>query len=171
MRQPVNLAVLRYSVVLALASGCAGSTHPPLGKAVETAPGRVSDAPEAALSSDPYAFPPSDPYAFPPEDPAALLAVLYFAFDSSALPRGADAILAPLAGLSWTGQLQLTGHADPVGTEEYNLGLGLRRARAVARRLISLGASPGALVVATYGESRPLTTHALSRRVEVEVGP
>ena len=149
--------------VLALASGCAGSTHPPLGKAAETTSGRVAEAPETALLSDPYAF--------PPEDPAAPLAVLYFAFDSSLLRPGVDAILVPLAGLSWTFGLQLTGHADPVGTEEYNLDLGLRRARAVARRLISLGADPGALVVATYGESRPLTTHALSRRVEVEVGP
>jgi peptidoglycan-associated lipoprotein len=47
--------------------------------------------------------------------------------------------------------LSLTGRADPRGTEEYNLGLGARRANAVAVYLQRLGVPPDRLVETTRG--------------------
>ena len=60
-----------------------------------------------------------------------------FAFDSAALSPQARAALDALAGCLISGpgkdeRLTLVGHADPRGDEEYNLGLGQRRASSVA---------------------------------------
>lgn len=47
--------------------------------------------------------------------------------------------------------VQLVGRADPRGTEEYNLGLGARRAANVREYLQHLGVSPGQLSQTTRG--------------------
>jgi peptidoglycan-associated lipoprotein len=47
--------------------------------------------------------------------------------------------------------VQLVGRADPRGTEEYNLGLGTRRAESVLEYLQHLGVSPGQLSQTTRG--------------------
>lgn len=54
----------------------------------------------------------------------------------------------PLAGR----RLQLVGRADPRGTDEYNLGLGERRARTVGSYLERLGVQRAQLATATRGE-------------------
>ncbi len=53
----------------------------------------------------------------------------------------------PLAGKT----LQLFGRADPRGTEEYNLGLGSRRAGMVGEYLQHLGVQPAQLASTTRG--------------------
>lgn len=47
--------------------------------------------------------------------------------------------------------VQLVGRADPRGTEEYNMGLGARRASSVREYLQHLGVSPGQLSQTTRG--------------------
>ncbi|MCI0607166.1 peptidoglycan-associated lipoprotein Pal [bacterium] len=49
----------------------------------------------------------------------------------------------------------LEGHCDERGTEEYNLALGERRAKAVKDYLVSLGIAPERIQTISYGESRP----------------
>jgi peptidoglycan-associated lipoprotein len=49
----------------------------------------------------------------------------------------------------------LEGHCDERGTEEYNLALGERRAKAVRDYLISHGINANRLETISYGESRP----------------
>lgn len=49
----------------------------------------------------------------------------------------------------------IEGHCDERGTEEYNLALGERRARAAMDFLVSLGVSDFRLNILSYGESRP----------------
>jgi hypothetical protein len=76
------------------------------------------------------------------------------------------------------------GHTDPVGTRDFNIRLGRRRAEAVAKRLkeiineyaASASFPAGVLdrieyVVASFGETRPFsrTLQSLNRRVEVTV--
>lgn len=67
------------------------------------------------------------------------------------------------------------GHADHVGTQEYNQRLGLRRAQTVMNELTKLGIDPGRMSAATLGESRPLVdqpaewARAVNRRVEFQV--
>jgi peptidoglycan-associated lipoprotein len=52
-------------------------------------------------------------------------------------------------------RVQIQGHCDERGTEEYNLALGDRRARMVREYLSSLGIAAERLDTISYGESRP----------------
>ncbi|MBI4012463.1 MAG: peptidoglycan-associated lipoprotein Pal [Candidatus Rokubacteria bacterium] len=54
--------------------------------------------------------------------------------------------------------LLIEGHADERGTNEYNLALGERRAKATRDHLVSLGVDGGRITVISYGEERPLCT-------------
>jgi peptidoglycan-associated lipoprotein len=49
----------------------------------------------------------------------------------------------------------IEGNADERGTEEYNMALGDRRARAVAAYLQSLGASQSQVATVSYGKENP----------------
>lgn len=52
--------------------------------------------------------------------------------------------------------VEIEGHCDARGTNEYNLALGKERARTVARYLVNLGVAPERLSTITYGEEIPL---------------
>jgi outer membrane protein OmpA-like peptidoglycan-associated protein len=52
-------------------------------------------------------------------------------------------------------RLQIEGHTCNIGTAEYNLALGERRATAVREYLNSRGINPDRLSVVSYGEERP----------------
>ena len=52
----------------------------------------------------------------------------------------------------------IEGHCDDRGTNEYNLALGEKRAKAAKNYLVSLGVSPARMDVVTYGEEKPLCT-------------
>jgi peptidoglycan-associated lipoprotein len=51
--------------------------------------------------------------------------------------------------------LLIEGHCDERGTEEYNLALGERRAKAAKDYLVELGVDPVHIRTISYGESRP----------------
>lgn len=57
-----------------------------------------------------------------------------------------------------TARLSIEGHCDERGTNEYNLALGDRRAKAVKDYLVSLGVASGRIDVISYGEERPVCT-------------
>jgi peptidoglycan-associated lipoprotein len=69
--------------------------------------------------------------------------------------------------------LDLVGHTDPRGTEEYNLGLGARRANAVSEYLKRLGVTPPQLAETTRGEidasGTDEPTWAKDRRVDLSL--
>jgi outer membrane protein OmpA-like peptidoglycan-associated protein len=71
--------------------------------------------------------------------------------------------------------LVLEGHADDVGTEEYNMVLGKKRAEAVKNELEKLGIEGSRLRTVSFGEGRPFETgdtpqiRAANRRVEVQI--
>jgi peptidoglycan-associated lipoprotein len=54
--------------------------------------------------------------------------------------------------------LLIEGHADERGTNEYNLALGERRAKATRDYLVSVGIDAGRITVISYGEERPTCT-------------
>jgi OOP family OmpA-OmpF porin len=68
-----------------------------------------------------------------------------------------------------------TGHTDSVGSDRYNLDLGMRRADAVRNYLVSKGLEPGRVYVDSKGEREPVATNKTAagrgenRRVVVEV--
>jgi len=54
----------------------------------------------------------------------------------------------------------IEGHCDDRGTEEYNIALGDKRARAAKRYLMNLGIGRGRLKTISYGEGRPVCNSA-----------
>lgn len=50
----------------------------------------------------------------------------------------------------------IEGHCDEMGTEEYNLALGERRADAVRKYLVDLGVAAARIKTVSYGEEMPL---------------
>lgn len=69
----------------------------------------------------------------------------------------------------------IEGHADSIGSDEYNQRLGLRRAETVKNELLGLDIDPARLSVASLGESKPLIdqdtdwARAVNRRAEFRV--
>ncbi|MBA3660879.1 MAG: OmpA family protein [Gammaproteobacteria bacterium] len=51
-------------------------------------------------------------------------------------------------------RVMLEGHTDPRGSREYNIGLGERRAKAVAAILTSRGVNPGQIRIVSYGAEK-----------------
>ncbi len=89
---------------------------------------------------------------------ASGLQTVYFDYDSSALRSDALNTLKANADKikSIPGFIiQIEGHCDERGTQEYNLALGERRALAVRQYLIDLGVSGDRLVTISYGEEWP----------------
>jgi len=79
-----------------------------------------------------------------------------FDYDTSELEPNDRDVLQQIATCVTSGplkgkKLELTGRADPRGTEEYNLGLGTRRAGSVKTYLEHLGVSGGQLGQTTRG--------------------
>ncbi len=72
-------------------------------------------------------------------------------------------------------RIEVKGHTDNVGTEEFNMNLSKERAEAVMVYLIKKGVSRDQLQYSYYGESKPLTTNdteagrAMNRRVEFTI--
>ena len=52
-------------------------------------------------------------------------------------------------------QINVEGHCDEQGTNEYNMSLSERRAAAVKAMLYKLGVDPSLMTVVPYGEERP----------------
>jgi peptidoglycan-associated lipoprotein len=53
-------------------------------------------------------------------------------------------------------KIQIEGHCDMRGTDEYNLALGERRANSARQYLLSLGIPAERITIISYGEERPL---------------
>ena len=51
--------------------------------------------------------------------------------------------------------IEISGHADERGTEEYNLALGHRRAQAAKAYLTALGVGADRVQIISYGDQRP----------------
>jgi len=72
-------------------------------------------------------------------------------------------------------RIEIGGHTDDEGTEEYNIDLSMKRARAVDEYLIDHGITAGRLSYKGYGESSPVSTNkseegrALNRRTEIRI--
>ena len=86
------------------------------------------------------------------------LRTVYFDFDSSALRPDAIRDLnfnADLLKQAPNAIIQIEGHTDERGTQEYNLALGERRAQSVREYLVRVGVSGNRLITISYGEEAP----------------
>ncbi len=53
-------------------------------------------------------------------------------------------------------KIRIEGNCDERGSEEYNLVLGYKRAKAAKEYLVSKGVSPDRITIVSYGKDRPL---------------
>lgn len=86
------------------------------------------------------------------------LKVVYFDYNSYSLRPDALASLKDNADLikrNANALIQIEGHCDERGTQEYNLALGEKRALAVREYLMSMGVSGDRMVTISYGEEDP----------------
>jgi outer membrane protein OmpA-like peptidoglycan-associated protein len=74
-------------------------------------------------------------------------------------------------------KVEIGGHADFIGSEDYNMGLAQRRADLITGIIKDAGVDASRLTTVSYGESRPLDpatsdeARAVNRRVEITVKP
>jgi peptidoglycan-associated lipoprotein len=86
------------------------------------------------------------------------LKTIYFDYNSYALRPDAIATLAQNAGMIRQVPgvvIQIEGHCDDRGTQEYNLALGEKRALATRENLIKLGIAADHIITISYGEEVP----------------
>lgn len=134
---------------------------PPPEAALQSKTGEVAPVPMPSDAKTDSSLPEPTPLrqpARPAEE--SELATVYFGFDRSDLTPEAKSILDVNA--RWLKEhpeitIQIEGHTDSRGTNEYNYSLGQRRATSVRDYLISTGGiEPDRLHTISYGEERPL---------------
>jgi outer membrane protein OmpA-like peptidoglycan-associated protein len=128
-----------------------------------------------------YAFgaapPPPPPVVAPAAAPApARTFLVFFDFDRADLTDRARQIIgeaATNAQGSGTTRIEISGHADTVGSAQYNQALSVRRANAVAAELERRGVARSAMTIQGFGFTRPLVPtgpnvrEPQNRRVEI----
>lgn len=82
---------------------------------------------------------------------------IYFDFDSYALSPVARETLTKTAALLQKGsvKVRIEGNTDEVGSDDYNLSLGERRANSAFNYLKTLGVPADRLTVISYGKEKP----------------
>ena len=84
--------------------------------------------------------------------------IIYFDFDRSEVsPQSEETLMAHGNYLveNPSVRILIEGHSDERGTPEYNVALGERRAKAVAKYLQSMGVQPSQMSIVSYGEEKP----------------
>ena len=111
----------------------------------------VSPAPPTGTPLSPGRTGPVTPAAAPLKD-------IFFDYDESVIRDDQKAALDE--NVAWLkanpgAKITIEGHADERGTNEYNLGLGDRRAKATRDSLMAAGIDATRILTISYGEERP----------------
>jgi outer membrane protein OmpA-like peptidoglycan-associated protein len=103
---------------------------------------------------------------------------IYFDFNKATIKPESEVVLQQIAGImqknpDW--KLDVRGHTDNIGDDNFNLGLSQRRAAAVKDALVTrYKIAPDRLATSGYGSSQPIETNktmegrARNRRVELQ---
>ncbi len=103
---------------------------------------------------------------------------LRFDFDKATLRPENRELLSRIAGVLLTSKgyrIDVFGHTDDIGTEEYNLKLSQRRAQSVRNYLVEAGVDPEIITTKGFGKSSPRVpgttpqARAANRRVEIAI--
>lgn len=112
--------------------------------------------------------------------PAGTPRVVYFDFDSFVVRDDAKPVVeahAKVLSANKSRRMVIEGHTDERGGREYNLALGQKRAEAVARAMVLLGAADNQLEAVSFGKERPAAqgsdeaAWARNRRAELKDRP
>ncbi len=154
MRPVLSNVTLVALILTFLFVGCSKEEPPP---------------PTAEAQPRPAAPPPPPPAPVPTPPPGPSISQqafqefqnqdVYFDFDKYDLRTDARTTLdrkASFLNQNSSVRVQVEGHCDERGTNEYNMALGERRANAAKQYLTTAGISAGRLSTISYGEERPL---------------
>lgn len=106
-----------------------------------------------------------------PAKPPFVMQRIFFDFDKSDIRADAAEALkknAQMLDLYPESKITIEGHCCEIGTAEYNLALGERRAKAAYDYLMMLGVKPARLSTVSYGEERPLDPKVLEQNRRCE---
>jgi peptidoglycan-associated lipoprotein len=190
MAQRRGSALLLAVPVIALSLFLVGCPKRPATTAASAPPPTGSPSPSAAAPSTPApsmtpspAAPSTAPSTTPPA-PSEFTANenlkdVFFDFDKYDIrPNDAKMLDTNAAWLKSNNNLVLIeGHCDERGTNEYNLALGERRAKATMNYLVSQGIQANRITIISYGEERPVcnektdSCYAKNRRAHFLVKP
>ncbi len=156
----------KKSLVKEEVAGRSAAAAPKPAPAPVTPPKAEAQPAPAPAPAAPAPAPPKAEAAPPaPAVPAIDLASirLQFAFDDYSLSSKSKENLEKLA--AWMKKadkvkVQVEGHTCDIGTNEYNLALGERRANSAKSYLEGLGVSSGRISTISYGEERPMVPNS-----------
>ncbi|MCA1780128.1 MAG: OmpA family protein, partial [Xanthomonadaceae bacterium] len=149
--------------------------------------GQLPRAPAPTPAPEPVAAPappppPPAPAPAPRPEPEVIFefdSTVTFGFDSAVIRPEAESELNRAAGILRQRDeiilLEVAGHTDSVGSEEYNRDLSQRRAQSVADYLENRGIARERMRVVGFGESRPKVSNttpenrAMNRRVVLSI--
>jgi peptidoglycan-associated lipoprotein len=185
--------IVPATLLILLAGGCAKrpATTAASGPAPKSSAGATGSRPQAAPAPAVASAGETSRGAGPAQTPAArpaprdyvtnpALKDINFDFDKYAIrPADAKILDANAAWLKGNARqlLLIEGHCDARGTEEYNLALGERRAKAAMNYLVAQGIQAARISIVSYGGQRPLcreqneTCWARNRRARFLVKP
>ena len=143
----------------------AASAPPPTGApAPSSAAPSTSGTPGPAMTPSPAAPGTTSPSATPPR-PSEFretdnLKDVFFDFDRYDIRPGDARLLDTNAAWLKTNDnlVLIEGHCDERGTNEYNLALGERRAKATMNYLVGQGVQANRITIISYGKERPTCT-------------
>jgi peptidoglycan-associated lipoprotein len=141
-------------------------------------PTTTKPIPPTTIPATPITDPSKDPRL---KDPANVLSKrsVFFDFDSDAIKAEFVPLIEAHAAFLRqyrNAKMLIQGNTDDRGSREYNLGLGQRRADAVKRRLVLLGATESQIESVSLGEEKPVCTQqteecwARNRRADILYG-
>lgn len=159
-----NLLVLAVALSLA-AVGChkrpTGMTNIPgrTGEKVPELPPSEPIGPTQPPTTEPPLYPVGPGHPGWTKNPDKFAAnTVHFDFDSAAVKtteKPKAAAVADYLESHPTEAVEIEGHCDERGTEEYNRSLGERRALALREELIARGIDPARVDTISYGEDKP----------------
>ncbi len=111
------------------------------------------------------------------EDNILVIFPIYFTFNKHICQANEENLMKLSAWMKENrkAKLEIIGHTDAIGTNEYNIKLSKRRAEYVKKQLINLGIEEKRLIVVAKGESEPVASNEsiegrqLNRRVSFRV--
>ena len=153
------------AIALIALYGCASQPTPDEGKAAveERAPAAAVPSPPAKPSTVAPPVRPAQAPVSPLKDPKNILSKrsVYFDYDSDRIRDEFRPVLqahAKYLADNASAKMLIQGNCDERGSREYNLALGQRRAEALKRVLLLLGARDAQIEPVSLGEEKPRCT-------------
>ncbi len=158
MRKGFKLLAVVMGLMAMMVAGCATEEAV---KKVEPAPVVAPPPPPPPVQPPPPPPPPpkQEEAAAPKAAEVVTLETVYFDFDKSDLRQDSRDILSrnaeTLIKNATDAKIQVAGHCDERGSDEYNLALGDRRAKSVAKYLTTLGVKADRITTISFGKEKP----------------